>query len=328
MRLLYTAFICLISISIFAQEDCINPDDIVVETYMYAYSPSDVSIDLGQTITWINTGGTHDVNGVTNSMTGEPFDNPESFSIPTNSGSPDDIGCIGSYTFTVPGVYSYDCSIYGHALQGMVGTITVGEPGCNDITACNYSPDAGFNDGSCVFVGDSCDDGDPNTLDDMIQENCECIGTSDPTWKCFNGDCYELDDGTGDFTSLAECEAECEEIIYDPTWKCFAGECFELDDGTGEYTSLADCEAECIILPSWDCVFGECVNPEDGSGFYLVLSDCESECKMSSITEHDQGHRKLIKISNLLGQKTSIQNNTTLLFIYNDGSVEKKFIIE
>ena len=434
MRLLFIALACLLSISLFAQgEDCINPDDIVVETYMYAYSPSDVSIDLGQTITWINTGGTHDVNGLTNSITAEPFDNPESFSIPATSGSPDNIVCLGSYTFTVPGVYSYDCSVYGHASLGMTGTITVGTTGCNDMTACNYSPDADFNDGSClypivgydcegnclqdldeddicdaceefvtlvidceceffdpatytvfftdvdeeeclitedcycecindidndgvcdeneilgcnlieacnydssatdndgscVFVGDSCDDGDPYTLDDVIQENCECGGTSDPTWKCFDGTCYELDDGTGDYNSLADCEAECQEIIFDPTWKCFAGECVELDDGNGEYTSLADCAAECIIIPSWDCILGDCVDPEDGSGFYLDLSDCESECQTSSITEQNQNQKKLVKITNLLGQKTSIQNNTTLLFIYDDGSVEKKFIVE
>ena len=177
MRLLFTAFICLLSISLFAQgEDCINPDDIVVETYMYAYSPSDVSIDLGQTITWINTGGTHDVNGLTNSITAEPFDNPESFSIPATSGSPDNIVCLGSYTFTVPGVYSYDCSVYGHASLGMTGTITVGTTGCNDMTACNYSPDADFNDGSCLYpeVGYDCEGNCLQDLDeDDICDACE-----------------------------------------------------------------------------------------------------------------------------------------------------------
>ena len=117
-------------------------------------------------------------------------------------------------------------------------------------------------------------------------------------------------------------------IQIKPTWKCFTGECFELDDGTGEYTSLADCEAECVIIPSWNCILGDCVDPEDGSGFYLDLSECESECQTSSMTEQNQNQKKLLKITNLLGQKTSIQNNTTLLFIYNDGSVEKKFIVE
>tara|TARA_Y100001954_G_scaffold192816_1_gene207618 strand:- start:188 stop:829 length:642 start_codon:yes stop_codon:yes gene_type:complete len=50
--------------------------------------------------------------------------------------------------------------------------------GCISSTACNYNPYATEDDDSCVFVGDPCDDGDPNTLDDEMQEDCECAGTS------------------------------------------------------------------------------------------------------------------------------------------------------
>ncbi len=32
--------------------------------------------------------------------------------------------------------------------------------------------------GDCVSVGEPCDDEDTNTLDDVIQEDCECVGTS------------------------------------------------------------------------------------------------------------------------------------------------------
>ena len=57
--------------------------------------------------------------------------------------------CIGSHTFTIPGVYSYDCSQYGHAASGMVGTVTVGIGGCMDAAAPNYNAAADFDDESC-----------------------------------------------------------------------------------------------------------------------------------------------------------------------------------
>lgn len=68
--------------------------------------------------------------------------------------------------------------------------------GCTDVYALNYNPDAGYNDGSCVFspcdlvqLGDPCDDEDANTYNDVIQgEECGCLGTPyvDPTG---NGAC-------------------------------------------------------------------------------------------------------------------------------------------
>ena len=113
-------------------DNACNVDATEIEAFMYGYEPSDLVIEVGDQVTWTNIGGYHDVNGINNSITAEPFNNPEPFSLQATSGSPDSEGCIGSYTFTVPGIYHYDCSIYGHASLGMTGTITVMEP-------CNYS---------------------------------------------------------------------------------------------------------------------------------------------------------------------------------------------
>ena len=49
--------------------------------------------------------------------------------------------------------------------------------GCTYEAACNYNPSAELDDNTCLYIGDSCDDGDSNTLDDEIQEDCECSGT-------------------------------------------------------------------------------------------------------------------------------------------------------
>ena len=48
--------------------------------------------------------------------------------------------------------------------------------GCTDAGACNYEEEANADDGSCFFIGDSCEDGDPETILDTIQEDCSCSG--------------------------------------------------------------------------------------------------------------------------------------------------------
>jgi hypothetical protein len=61
--------------------------------------------------------------------------------------------------------------------------ITPGSPnivlfGCWDSTACNYNPNANYNSGICLGPTDLCDDGDPNTINDMYDDSCNCSGTS------------------------------------------------------------------------------------------------------------------------------------------------------
>jgi len=51
--------------------------------------------------------------------------------------------------------------------------------GCTDADACNYNELATDEDESCILVGDACDDGDENTINDVIDENCECTGEVD-----------------------------------------------------------------------------------------------------------------------------------------------------
>ena len=46
--------------------------------------------------------------------------------------------------------------------------------GCTNEGACNYEPLAETDNGTCVLVGDSCDDGNPSTLNDVINADCLC----------------------------------------------------------------------------------------------------------------------------------------------------------
>ena len=48
--------------------------------------------------------------------------------------------------------------------------------GCTNDTACNYSNSANIDDESCYFIGDSCDDGNSDTLNDSWSNSCSCSG--------------------------------------------------------------------------------------------------------------------------------------------------------
>lgn len=128
-----------------------NVDGIVVTTGGFYFSPQDLAIEPGTTVVWENVGGSHNANGTTNTLTGESFGNPEDFFFSPVSSSGEAV-CIGNFTFTIPGVYSYDCSVGTHAALGMVGTVTVGTGGCTNAAAPNYNEAADFDDGSCLEV--------------------------------------------------------------------------------------------------------------------------------------------------------------------------------
>ena len=91
----------------------------------YYYTPSSLTIDVGDSVIWINDGGYHDVNGNINSITNQPYNNPVTFDSPPISTIN---SVIFAYKFTVAGTYNYDCSVGSHASDGMVGSVIVNVP--------------------------------------------------------------------------------------------------------------------------------------------------------------------------------------------------------
>ena len=75
------------------------------------------------------------------------------------------------------------------------------EYGCTNVSACNYSPFAGMDDGSCVLPGLPCDDGNSGTYNDLYQSNCQCsgvvgqLGCTNPNACNFNSNAV-IDDGS------------------------------------------------------------------------------------------------------------------------------------
>ncbi|MDE0870713.1 MAG: fasciclin domain-containing protein [Flavobacteriales bacterium] len=111
---------------VFGQDNPCGVEGVVVEASSTQFTPSNVEIEMGQTVVWVNVQGTHDVNGVDSSI-GESWNNPETFSFGAVVGNSEGV-CIGSHTFTMEGIYDYDCSIGNHAQNGMVATVVVTSP--------------------------------------------------------------------------------------------------------------------------------------------------------------------------------------------------------
>ena len=119
-----------------------------VQTSGMAFSPDSITINLGDTVTFINTGGNHNVNGTTATFPS----NPASFGNSLGS------GWTFTHVFTVAGTYDYQCD--PHAGMGMIGKVIVSAPACpaeDDTLILTISPVA------TVFAGNDtsiCEGGD------------------------------------------------------------------------------------------------------------------------------------------------------------------------
>ncbi len=89
--------------------------DHIVEVSSNLFTPADITIQVNESVRWMNTGGFHNVNGSTDTYP----NNPEGF---INGGASSDLW-VYDFTFTIPGVYDYQCD--PHVGLGMVGTVTV-----------------------------------------------------------------------------------------------------------------------------------------------------------------------------------------------------------
>ena len=130
----------------------------------FYYSPSVLEIVVGDNVTWINDGGYHDVNGTVNAVTGFVYDNPELFILPPTSGS-----IMGSYTFTIPGTYNYNCSVGSHAANGQTGIIIVVDSS-SDIDGCT--------DANAIACGDD--------IDTLYFPECDTCSDDNPCDNYYN----------------------------------------------------------------------------------------------------------------------------------------------
>jgi hypothetical protein len=83
------------------------------------------------------------------------------------------------------------------------------------------------------------------------------------------------------------------------------------------------------ISPSWNCINNICIDPGDGSGNFIDSTLCISSCVQTEISNQLNNHKlELIRIIDVLGRETQGTKNEVLFYIYDDGTMKKKIIVE
>jgi plastocyanin len=81
----------------------------------FAFTPSSLSISVGDTVRWTNISGTHNVNGTIATFPS----NPVTFANPADGSG----AWVFEFVFTTAGNYSYQCGVHGASMQGAI-TVT------------------------------------------------------------------------------------------------------------------------------------------------------------------------------------------------------------
>ena len=153
------------------------------------FVPAILTINVGDTVTWNNTGGYHNVNAT---LVTYP-NNPEGFGNGVASAP-----WSFQWVFTMQGTYDYQCDPHIPLMVGVVIANAIQIPGCTDSTACNYDPTATIDDSSCIFP-DGCTDSlacNYNSLATCDDGSClTTYGCTDSTAINFNVNA-SCDDGT------------------------------------------------------------------------------------------------------------------------------------
>ena len=145
-------------------------------------------------------------------------------------------------------------------------------PGCMNPLACNYNPLATVDDGSCLFPGALCDDGNPNTINDSINPDCICIGniivygctdplscTYNPLANVDNNTCIfpdsPCDDNNPDtFNDILDSLCNCVGTLY-------VSGC--MDPNACNYNPLANIDDNTCVFPGSPCDDGNALTIND-----------------------------------------------------------------
>ena len=141
-------------------------------------------------------------------------------------------------------------------------------PGCDTPGACNYNPNATYNDGSCIMPS-GCNYECGSTLE--VDECGVCGGTCNPSQGQYSG-CVQCSDGSF-ICDAANCPGETEDIqncqctVNNQCWPSLGwGAVCAIDDPNTQSTTY-QCEVEDgsgILGTDVSPMQGVCINPEPG----------------------------------------------------------------
>ena len=187
---------------------------------------------------------------------------------------------------------------------------------------------------------------------------CQAVcGTPTPSWDCdpVSG-CYDPNNGLGQYTTLASCQSICQSQIVSPcdsidivgsqsqlTMEVMSGtnvnsplyivttdfNGYIVGEDSLTWThdawpimALTDSIITCITYVNGVDTLTCCVEFFWNGSFWAKMGS------VTSIEELGSFDKKLIKVVDMLGRETSINSNQTLFFIYEDGLIEKRYIID
>ena len=187
---------------------------------------------------------------------------------------------------------------------------------------------------------------------------CQAVcGTPTLSWDCdpVSG-CYDPNNGLGQYTTLASCQSICQSQIVSPcdsidivgsqsqlTMEVMSGtnvnsplyivttdfNGYIVGEDSLTWThdawpimALTDSIITCITYVNGVDTLTCCVEFFWNGSFWAKMGS------VTSIGEIDLFDKKLIKVVDMLGRETSINSNQTLFFIYEDGLIEKRYIID
>ena len=185
--------------------------------------------------------------------------------------------------------------------------------GCMNMFACNFNTYATVNDGSCIFP----------TSSTAFHTTCESY-----TW--IDGVTYTASNNTA--THILTNAVGCDSIITlnliitgNPTVTIS-------QNGT-------DLEVATAVTYSWNTAeTTQTITPTANGWYWCIVTDvngCIGDTALyevtnivSVISETINAKKTLLRITDILGQEIPIRKNTPMFYIYDDGTVEKKVIIE
>tara|TARA_B110000196_G_C21053570_1_gene618643 strand:- start:58 stop:1152 length:1095 start_codon:yes stop_codon:yes gene_type:complete len=189
---------------------------------------------------------------------------------------------------------------------------------------------------------------------------CQAIcGTPTPSWDCdpVNG-CYDPGTGLGLYNTLVSCQSNCSSAT--------SNYCDSMTASGSQSQIIMEVNSINTFIDYWVTTGGNAVLGEDSMSIthnvfnynsstslpYDTITTCITTsygspmtitccvtwvwngtfwAKMGSVTsigEINLDNKKLIKIVDVLGRETFSKNKEILFYIYDDGTIEKKYIIE